>query len=703
MYRRRKNAGRFVIPDLSNLDANEVQQKKESQGKNEFIHAVFGGDDSSSNANNATSQDLSHIRMLERERKEPLPSFVGMYPFTSISNDVVSACKDMFIIVHDLYGQLPEVDAIPNQTVVMTRQRTDSSKRIDSKTNAPSKEENYEHASSSSSSSEEDESDEETSQKYALSFTFTVSKAIRRVTAESSDEWLVRSEDVLVTLEGSSRCRVSLTPRPGEVGITGITITAYDLVGHTTRTFMLHVKKPDHTSLLIDKEAEQRKKDEGTNARLWSMRRVCKFIRDNGYTNKHALFEKRNVNGVALLKLTVDDLKTQFYFASDSAAQDLYETIATLRERAIKIETKEREERLKHEHSQEQRARIIEVTKAMEEEREEKSLHALRSNVYLSGSRPSIQSTANDIDVDLYLYAFLLGRVSSEISDRSAKMMKGGRFYCLGSTDGMICFAAALLRDFQVIIGIEQDERLSFKSELFLDRYHVRCRSRLSYAKRKQEIKFFQGNPLQCSTLDQAHVIIMMWSRIKIQNFFAFKNKNNKATTQEEEEEDLEWTACWEQLSVCTTGTFLLVVVEDEKNVKKFLENQREKHRLLHGEEEEEEEEEESDSEEEEEEDDTQELIFSDSEQEEEEEEEEEKKESKTRNEEEAYEPESPLKQLPGWRKVEILHKLRMATGDDTTVVMYIKESMNAEGTTLAPSPTQLDKKHKTLGKLVSM
>ena len=93
--------------------------------------------------------------------------------------------------------------------------------------------------------------------------------------------------------------------------MTGVTIFAEDIVGRSTRTFIVHVVEPKHAELLRDVEEEQRAADEGRDATLWSCAKVCSFVKSLGFANKVALLQKKEVNGRTLLAFADDDLKNK--------------------------------------------------------------------------------------------------------------------------------------------------------------------------------------------------------------------------------------------------------------------------------------------------------------------------------------------------------------------------------------------------------
>ena len=206
-----------------------------------------------------------------REEKQEVETFEAKYPFTEISADVVEATKQTFLIVSDLYASLPRIEKVKDKKVERDATREDGRE---------------------------------------LRFTFDVSSGVHEVWAESALSWVVATDDIEVFRQGTT-CELTLVPRPGIVAMTGITIYAVDIVGRSSRTFIVNVVEPKHAELLRDVEEEQRLADEGRDASLWSCAKVCNFLKSLGFANKVALFRKKDVNGKKLLGLSDDDLKNQ--------------------------------------------------------------------------------------------------------------------------------------------------------------------------------------------------------------------------------------------------------------------------------------------------------------------------------------------------------------------------------------------------------
>ena len=54
---------------------------------------------------------------LLREEKKRAEAFEAKYPFTDISAEMVEACKQMFIVVLDLYASLPRIAEVRDKRV----------------------------------------------------------------------------------------------------------------------------------------------------------------------------------------------------------------------------------------------------------------------------------------------------------------------------------------------------------------------------------------------------------------------------------------------------------------------------------------------------------------------------------------------------------------------------------------------------------
>lgn len=135
--------------------------------------------------------------------------------------------------------------------------------------------------------------------------------------------------------------------------------------------------------------------------------------------------------------------------------------LSELRETARLMRDAEEALQRKREREMEERRAIVEARKMEEIEIERLELERARARVL--NKQPSIQgASVSPVDVDIYALGFVFGRISSEIKVGD-KMLRGAHFTCLGCGTGMPCFAAALLREFQEIQGVENDEQVSLE------------------------------------------------------------------------------------------------------------------------------------------------------------------------------------------------------------------------------------------------